>query len=227
VTTRTVNVVTVAGLLGLLALLAFTAPRWARWMRQPVTAPDDDPAFAEREEEKGPSASAEKEGQRTISVKLYFESPDLSGLLPEDRSLPFSLDLSNQLRTVVEELVKGSQTGLVSPLPDSTKVLDVFVTAAGVAFVSLSKEVAAAGREGSMEELLTVYSIVNSITANFPAVKRVQLLLDDRPVTTLAGHVDVSRPLPPDMTFVAQALATPPPSPAAALPAPAPAVPTP
>jgi hypothetical protein len=57
--------------------------------------------------------------------------------------------------------------------------------------------------------LLTVYSVVNSITANFPAVKRVQLLLDDRPISTFAGHVDVSRPLPPDMTFVATGLPTP------------------
>jgi hypothetical protein len=136
-------------------------------------------------------------------VKLYFESPDQSGLLPEDRSLPFSSDLSRQLRTVVEELVRGSTTGLVSPLAPDTKVLDVFVSARGVAFVSLSKQAAAGLPGGSMAELLTVYSVVNSITANFPAVKRVQILLDDRPVTTFAGHVDVSRPLPADMTFVA------------------------
>jgi spore germination protein GerM len=212
-TPRTTNLLTIAGLLGFLAVLVLTAPRWARWLRQPVTAVDEEAALAEREDAESPPPAAEAEALRTISVKLYFESPDLVGLLPEDRSLPFSVDLSRQLRTVVEELVRGSTTGLVGPLPAQTRVLDVFVTAAGVAFVSLSKEAAAVGVQGSNEELLAVYSVVNSITANFPAVKRVQLLLDDRPVSTLAGHVDVSRPLPPDMTFVAQILATPAPTP--------------
>jgi hypothetical protein len=213
-TARTVNLLSVGGLLALLLSLALTAPRWARWMRQSVSTTEEDPALAEREDAESPPPTAEKEGLRTISVKLYFESPEMSGLLPEDRSLPFSADLSRQLRTVVEELIKGSATGLVGPLPAQTKVLDVFVSAAGVAFVSLSKEAAAIGAEGSTDELLTVYAVVNSITANFPAVKRVQLLLDDHPVATLAGHVDVSRPLPPDMTYVAQVLVTPPPTPA-------------
>jgi spore germination protein GerM len=208
VTARTANLATGLALLGLLAALTLTAPHWARLMRQPVAAPpEEDPAFASSGRVK--TASPEAEGERTISVKLYFESPELSGLLPEDRSLPFSVELSRQLRTVVEELVRGSTTGLTSPLPADTKVLDVFVTARGVAFVSLSKEATAGVAGGSTAELLTVYSVVNSITANFPAVKRVQLLLDDRPAVTFAGHVDVSRPLPPDMTFVAVVMAPP------------------
>jgi spore germination protein GerM len=197
VTVRTANLLTVSGLVALLGGLVLTAPRWARFMRQPVAAAVED-------EPGGPASPApvEPEGERTISVKLYFASPDVPGLLPEDRSLPFSASLTRQLRTVVEELVKGSTTGLSSPLAPETKVLEVFVTARGVAFVSLSKE-AATGVPGSAQELLAVYSVVNTITANFPAVKRVQLLVDDRPATTFAGHVDVSRPLPPDMTFVA------------------------
>jgi spore germination protein GerM len=206
VTPRAANLVTTLALVGLVMGLTFTAPRWARFMRQPVAAPpEEDLSLAGRREEEPPEGEAE----RTISVKLYFEAPDQSGLLPEDRSLPFSVELSRQLRTVVEELVRGSTTGLTSSLPSDTRVLDVFVTARGVAFVSLSKEAAAGGPGGSTAELLTVYSVVNSITANFPAVKRVQLLLDDRPISTFSGHVDVSRPLPPDMTFVATGLATP------------------
>ena len=63
-----------------------------------------------------------------------------------------------------------------------------------------------------------MYSIVNSIVTNFPAVSRVRILVDDQPVTSLGGHVDLSRPLPADMTLVA----LPPP---AEPPAPAPAVP--
>ena len=46
-------------------------------------------------------------------------------------------------------------------------------------------------------------AIVNSVVANFPAVRRVQILVEDRSVLSLAGHVDLSRPLPADMTYIA------------------------
>ena len=67
--------------------------------------------------------------------------------------------------------------------------------------------------------MLTVYSIVNTIVTNFPAVSRVRIVVNDQPVTSLGGHVDLSRPLPPDMTLVA--LPTPDPSPAEPSPPPA------
>ena len=36
------------------------------------------------------------------------------------------------------------------------------------------------------------------------AVRRVQILVGGRPVTTLAGHVDLTRPLSADMTLIAE-----------------------
>ena len=47
-------------------------------------------------------------------------------------------------------------------------------------------------------ELLTVYAIVNAVTANLPGVQRVQILVDGREVDTIAGHIDVRRPLERD-----------------------------
>jgi hypothetical protein len=86
-----------------------------------------------------------------------------------------------------------------------------------VAYVNLSGE-ATGIPGGSRAELLTVYSVVNSLVTNFPAVSRVQILVEDRMASSFAGHVDVSRPLPADMTlvvFAAQGDASPEPAPAA------------
>jgi len=47
-----------------------------------------------------------------------------------------------------------------------------------------------------------VYAVVNSVAGNFPAVRRVQILLDGLPADTLAGHIDLSRPLTPDLTLL-------------------------
>ena len=89
-----------------------------------------------------------------------------------------------------------------------------FVTARGVAYVDLSKEIQPLPSLGAQGELLSVYALVDSVVSNFPAVKRVQILVEDKPVTTLGGHVDLSRPLLPDMTFLV--VPSPSPSPAEA-----------
>lgn len=198
-TPREANALTAVGLAGLLASVALTAPRWAGLLRAPAaTVEAEEPTGEETPRAARDAASA----GRRISVRLYFEAPDRQGLLPEEREVAFSPDLAVQLRTVVEELARGSATGLLATLPPGTKILEVFVQARGVAFVDLSAE-AAELVGGSTGELLAVYSVVNTIVTNFPAVSRVQILVGDKPVTSLAGHIDLSRPLPPDMTLVA------------------------
>jgi hypothetical protein len=209
VTPRAADALTVLGLAGLLATVSLTAPRWASLLRAPAAVEAEEPtADGTPAAEEGGEESA----SRRIRVRLYFEAPEQDGLLPEEREVAFSPDLAAQLRTVVEELAKGSSTGLGGTLPAGTRVLEVFVHASGVAFVDLSSEAAAGLPGGSKAELLTVYSIVNTVVTNFPAVRRVRLLVNDVAVESFAGHVDVSRPLPPDMTLLA--LPSPPPSPA-------------
>ena len=205
-TSRTANVVTAAGLVSLLALVTLTAPRWARFLTRPVGgAAEEDSAESAPAGGAPAKEEAAPEVERKINVKLFFQAADRPGLVIEERAVTFSTDLSKQLRGVVEELVRGSKIGLGATLAPSTKVLDVFVTPRGVAYVDLSKEAVAGHPGGSEAELMTVYSVVNSLTTSFPAVRRVQILVEDRPAETLAGHVDLTRPLPPDMTVLAAA----------------------
>jgi spore germination protein GerM len=204
VTSRTANVVTAAGLVSLLAIVTLTAPRWARLLTRPVGGAEEDSAEA-ASSGSAPAKEEEAAGdvERKINVKLFFQAADRPGLVIEERSVTFSTDLSRQLRGVVEELVRGSRIGLGPTLAPETKVLNVFVTARGIAYVDLSKDVVTGHPGGSEAERMTVYSVVNSLGTSFPAVKRVQILVEDKPAQTLAGHVDLTRPLPPDMTVLA------------------------
>jgi hypothetical protein len=201
-TPRQANLLTALGLAGLLATVSLTAPRWSALLREPLSVLDDQGGTLEEAGDATPGLDPEADAARRISVRLYFEARDSGGLLSEEREIAFSDDLAVQLRTLVEELVRGPMDGLLGTIPPQTRVLEVFVTARGVAYVNLSGE-AAMLPGGSMSELLSVYSIVNSLVVNFPAVSRVQILVEDRVVTSLAGHVDLSRPLPADMTLVA------------------------
>lgn len=200
-TPRQANVLTAIGLCGLLAAVAFSAPRWAGALRTPAAPIEGEEAGAEpgTRPPEGETAGA----ARRIRVRLYFEAADGGGLVPEERDVAFSSDLARQLRLVVDELAKGSTTGLTATLPPGTRVLDVFVHRGGVAYVNLSAEAAAGLPGGSRAELLTVYSLVDTLVSNFPATSRVQILVDDKAVSSLGGHVDLSRPLPPDMTLIA------------------------
>ena len=54
----------------------------------------------------------------------------------------------------------------------------------------------------TVDELLTVYTIVNALTVNLPAVTHVQILIDGKEVDTLAGHVDLRHPLSKNMEWI-------------------------
>jgi spore germination protein GerM len=214
---RRVDLLIGLGLVALLVGVSYTAPRWSRWLRQPVNAPPEEGVAADATPE--PKATdAPVDVKRTINVKLFFEDPASSGLVVEERSIAYHANLSQQLRIVAEELVRGSMEGRAAPLAGNGRVQDVFVTARGVAYIDLSKEVLEKQLSGTDAELMAVYSLVNSVALNFPAVKRVQILIDGRMAETLAGHVDLSRPLTPDMTLMAS-FRVPPQARAAATPA--------
>jgi len=216
------NALTALGLLVLLLVVVLTAPRWTKLLTRTVPGEEAGEDGSAAPAAAAAEAEASADAQQKITVKLFFLAPDQPALLIEDREVAYSADLARQIRTVVEELVKGPQKGLAGTLPTETRVIDSFVTKEGIAYVDLSKDAGVKHGGGSRGELLSVYSVVNSIAANFPAVKRVQILVEDRQVATLAGHVDLTRPLTPDMTF----LATGPAAPAAAVPpAAAPAAP--
>jgi len=197
-TPRGANLLTGVGLLGLLAAVSLTAPRWAGVLRTRATTVEEE-APAETREASPHGAQV----ARRINVRLYFEWLDQDGLGSEEREVAFSPDLAEQLRSVVEEMVKGPTTaGLAPTLAAGTRVLEVFVRAGGIVYIALSGEVRVGLAGGSRAELLTVYSLVNTVVTNFPSTTRVQILVDDQSLPSLGGHVDLSRALAPDMTLV-------------------------
>jgi len=130
--------------------------------------------------------------ERRIRVTLYLLSDSGMALAPEDREIALADSVQEQAKQVIRELLAGSRTGLGSPLPQGVQLRELFITPQGVAFVDLSQELISNHIGGSSAEELTVYSLSNTLIANFPAVKRVQFLVEGREVPTLAGHLDLT-----------------------------------
>jgi spore germination protein GerM len=118
------------------------------------------------------------------------------------REVPYGPTVAEQARAIVQAQIAPAPP-LVSAIPAETKLRDVFVTERGDAFVDLSGDVVSRHPGGSMDEIFTVYTIVNALTNNLPAITRVQILVDGKEVDTLAGHVDLRHPLAKSLEWVA------------------------
>ena len=138
---------------------------------------------------------------RKITATLFYVSEDGMNLTPAQREVPFSANVAEQARAIVEAQLAAAPP-LVSAFPAETKLRDVFVTERGDAFVDLSSEIATKHTGGSLDEIFTVYTIVNALTVSLPAVQRVQILVDGKEVDTLAGHVDLRHPLAKSLDWV-------------------------
>ncbi len=144
----------------------------------------------------GPESNEEPDvsAERRIRVTLYLVSQSGKTLALEDREIALADSVQEQAKQVVRELLAGSRQGLASPLPRGVELRELFITPQGLAFVDFSQELISNHVGGTSAEELTVYSLSNTLIANFPAVKSVRFLVEGREVPTLAGHLDLTIP---------------------------------
>src|SRR5712691_4233744 len=144
-----------------------------------------------------------KVAMRTVS--LYYESPDLL-LAPERRDLPLPENPAGALDLVLRELLKGSANAAVPRLlPGDTVVRAAYLLPDGTAFVDLGGPTLTQGwATGSHQELMAVYSVVQTVTTNFPEARKVRMLVNGEPAETLGGHVSLARSFTPQLSIVAR-----------------------
>ena len=142
-----------------------------------------------------PAAAVPAPQGRKIKAQLFYVSDDGMRLVSVERDVPYAETAVDQAREILNAQVAPVAAPLVSAVPAGTVVRALFLTEGGQAYVDLSRDVATAHPGGSLNEMLTIYTIVHALTFNLPAVTAVQLLVDGKEVDTLAGHVDLRRPL--------------------------------
>jgi spore germination protein GerM len=142
------------------------------------------------------------EGVPLINVTLFYGSADGETLVPVQREIALAEGLMAQGREILLAQLQPAPSPHLPVIPEGTALLAFYVTDRGDAFVDLSAEVSSNHQGGSSAELLTVYAVVNAVTANLPTVRRVQILINGQEADTLAGHVDLRNPLGRDQTIV-------------------------
>jgi Sporulation and spore germination len=80
-------------------------------------------------------------------------------------------------------------------------VQDLFISEQGTAYVNLANTISTNHPGGVLNELGTIYSIVNSLTYNLPEIKEVKILIGGIEKETLAGHCVLLLPLQMDLSI--------------------------
>jgi spore germination protein GerM len=149
-----------------------------------------------------PSPAAPAPPGRKIKARLFYVAEDGISLTGVERDVAYGEGALEQAREIVAAQIAPVVEPLVSAVPPGTALRAVFLTESGDAYVDLSREIVSAHPGGTINELLTIYTIVNALTVNLPAVTGVQVLVDGKEVDTLAGHIDLRRPLAKTITWI-------------------------
>lgn len=121
-------------------------------------------------------------------MKLYFGNPESNGLQIEERVIISSEQKAALI--ILEELIKGPRNKLLkSTLSPDTKILSV-TTVDGICYVNLSKNFLAGISADSVNEVITIWSIVNSLT-ELDTVHGVQLFVEAQKIQSIEKYYSV------------------------------------
>ena len=200
---RSIRLRDVALLAGSAVVITFLA--WllmaglGRLLRSP--APDETPEAAAAVPPPAETAPA----VARIKATLFFASEDGQRLVPTEREVSLGDSVVAQARSILEaQLTVEAPAPLVSTIPKGTALRGIFVSERNEVFVDLEPSIRAAHPGGSFQEIMTVYTIVNALLTNLPTLQEVQILIGGQEVDTLAGHVDLRRPLRKNESLIQQ-----------------------
>ncbi len=135
-------------------------------------------------------------------VHLYFGDSQGRHLTAEQRVLDQPMDSVASGRQLLDALIQGPRKEGSPTLPKDAHLRALYLTGDGTAYVDFTAEAFNNHPGGAGIELLSIYSIVNTLVLNVEAIRSVKFLLGGQEVATLAGHVDLRHPFAANMLWV-------------------------
>jgi spore germination protein GerM len=130
-------------------------------------------------------------GRGMMNITVFYPTSDAMYVAPEVYTIAKN---DHPVQSALELLLAGpKRPGLVSVIPVQTRLKRISITD-HIAYVDFNDKLLNDNHDGSTAEVLLVASIVNTVT-EFPYIRKVQLLVDGKKITTISGHMDVSEPL--------------------------------
>jgi hypothetical protein len=129
--------------------------------------------------------------QTKYSLKLYFGSPNNNRLVSEERII-ISDELQEE-KLIIEEIIKGPRNKILkASIPVETKLLSI-KTIDNICYVNLSKSFLDSYRWDLMNEAITIWSVVNSLT-EIEQIQAVQFLIEGDRVGAIEKYYSLKEP---------------------------------
>ena len=139
--------------------------------------------------------AADATGAGLRPITLWFASPDGENLVMEPRQLPEEYSLHARVAVVVAALAQGPREGGTRTLPEGTQVLHAYLDDSGLLTLDLSRAFRQGFPGGARAEEMTLASLVRTIAANVPEVRRIRIVCAGAAVPSLGGHFPLDQPL--------------------------------
>ena len=137
-----------------------------------------------------------------MRTPLYFLDEHHRFLKAEERPLARQDSVVERAKSIVNALIQGPEGELLPTVPAEARLLSLFVTENGIAYVDFDRAISDKHPGGSLSELFTIFSVVNTLALNIPEVEAVKILIEGREAKTLAGHVDIRFSFRPDILMI-------------------------
>jgi spore germination protein GerM len=136
-------------------------------------------------------------GGTKSKAQLFWLSEDVAAALePEEIELALPDDPAERARELLIALIEQAPAPERRTLPVNCSLLEFYLLKDGTAVADFSGELATSLPSGIESERLAVESILLTLGANVPAVKRLKILILGQEVDSLAGHLDISEFFP-------------------------------
>jgi hypothetical protein len=138
---------------------------------------------------KGSVAKREKQ-----EVLLYFGDANERFLVSEKRYVLKEESMEGQAKEIVKALLDGSKTKLVNTFPEKVSLESIRIDDKSTAHVSFDNTLIQLHPGSCASEMITIYSLTNTLIRNVNGIKRVKLLVGGKEVDSIKGHISARQP---------------------------------
>jgi hypothetical protein len=128
---------------------------------------------------------------RPAEAKIFWAAGP-GKVAPVEIELPLSADPVERSRQLLQALIANPPTPDQRTLPASATLLGFYILPDGTAIADFSDSLSSETPSGILSESMAVNSIVRTLAANVPQLRRLKILIHGQEVDTLAGHVDLT-----------------------------------
>jgi len=131
-------------------------------------------------------------GTPRVKAQLFFAAGKTGAVEPIEVELALAADPVARAKELIRELIASPPSPEARTLPAEAVLIEFYLLPDGAAVADFSDTLATAMPAGILSEQAAVNSILRTLEANVPSIRRLKILINGQEEETLAGHLDLT-----------------------------------